>query len=197
MPRTAEQSALVRQKRRAKILSKALHQFALLSFDELTIDDIATACNCSHGLFYHYFDSKEAVYAALMEDRLQKHPNWVFPYGEALELGGLDGLKRSLEFVRDRLHDAESAVLYLKIDLTAPFSTLKSTVDLTSQNIHETFIDLIKQGQEKGEIRQGNSEHYAVLLTDALTGACLRRLSLGDPNCVTTDIDIILSMLAA
>lgn len=197
MPRTAEQSAELREKRRKKILAKALHQFALLSFDELTIDDIASACNCSHGLFYHYFDSKEAVYNALMDERLERHPEWVFPTEEVLALGGIKGLRKAFDYVKERLHDAEAAVLYLKIDLTAPYSTSQRVSPLRSENITKTFIDLIIQGQNNNEIRHGNPEHYAVLLTDALTGACFRRLSLGDPNYVTTDVDTIFAMLAA
>ena len=62
MPRTAEQNNAIKDKRREKILQSSLRVFANANYDKVAIDDINKASHCSHGLFYHYFVSKEAVF---------------------------------------------------------------------------------------------------------------------------------------
>lgn len=194
MPRSAEQSALLREKRRAKILQKALKLFANLSFDDLTIDDIAKACNCSHGLFYHYFKSKEAVYNALMEERHVKHPEWECPVEKILEVGGYKGLELAFQYINDRLHDSETAVLYLELDLHRPFTTLRKSEPLLGDDFYNLLYKLVKKGRDDGDIIFGDPDDIATLIIDSAIGATTRRLCLGDPAFKTADIQLMLSL---
>ena len=67
MPRTPQQNAIIRDKRRTKILLKTLKLFATKGFDEVTIDAISIESACSHGLVYHYFEKKEDIFNGLFE----------------------------------------------------------------------------------------------------------------------------------
>ena len=194
MPRSAEQSALLREKRRAKILQKALKLFANLSFDDLTIDDIAKACNCSHGLFYHYFKSKEAVYNALMEERRAKHPEWECPSKKILEVGGYKGLDLAFQYINDRLHDSETAVLYLELDLHRPFTTLRKSEPLLGEDFYDLLYKPVQNGRDDGDIIFGDPDDIATLIIDAAIGATTRRLCTGDPAFKTADIQLMLSL---
>ena len=59
MPRSPEQNQIVKDRRKAKLLDNALKVFAIKGYSNTSIDSITKAARCSHGLFYHYFDSKE------------------------------------------------------------------------------------------------------------------------------------------
>lgn len=189
MPRTAEQSAALREKRRAKILRKSLRLFCALSFDALTIDDIASACNCSHGLFYHYFQSKEGVYNALMEERHEKHPEWECPVKEIKEIGGYEGLKKLFEYVSARLHDDEEAVLYLNLDLFRPMTTAKKSEPLLGEDLHKLIYALVKKAYDDGDITAGNPTDLSFFIIETAIGATMRRLCVGlhDFKIVNTD----------
>ena len=50
--------------RRAQLLELALELFAERTYEEISIDEIASAAGVSKGLLYHYFASKRAFYVA-------------------------------------------------------------------------------------------------------------------------------------
>jgi len=54
--------------RRAQLLSLGLHLFANRSYDEISIDELASAAGISKGLLYHYFSSKRDFYIACVRE---------------------------------------------------------------------------------------------------------------------------------
>lgn len=62
MPTREEQ----KEQRRKLILEKALELFAKKGYSDTKIGDIAAAAHMSTGLMFHYFDSKEQLYEALV-----------------------------------------------------------------------------------------------------------------------------------
>ena len=55
------------RERKHTILNDALKIFCQKGLKETTIDDICESANLSHGLFYHYFKSKQDLYNGLSE----------------------------------------------------------------------------------------------------------------------------------
>jgi AcrR family transcriptional regulator len=55
--------------RRERLLDAALDVFVERGFGAATVRDIAQAAGVTAGLLYHYFDSKEALLATLLEER--------------------------------------------------------------------------------------------------------------------------------
>jgi AcrR family transcriptional regulator len=55
--------------RREQIIDAAMHVFAQKGFVRATNKDIARAAGITPGLIYHYFDSKEALFQAIIEGR--------------------------------------------------------------------------------------------------------------------------------
>src|SRR5579884_3164066 len=70
-PRTEEQNQKIKDERHEQILQAGIAVFAHKGFAATKITDIAAAANMSHGLIYHYFTSKEAVYVAIIERAMQ------------------------------------------------------------------------------------------------------------------------------
>ena len=54
--------------RRQQLLELGLELFGEQTYDELSIDDIASRAGVSKGLLYHYFPSKRAFYVAAVEE---------------------------------------------------------------------------------------------------------------------------------
>ena len=90
-PRTARGEKTLR-----KILDAALGEFGERGFGDSSIVGITTRAKVALGTFYTYFDSKEAVFAALVGDMSSRVRDHVAPVlGKAID--GLDGERLALE----------------------------------------------------------------------------------------------------
>ena len=69
MPKSDEQLIKIKDARQSEIVISALKVFCEKGYSGATINDIVKKAKCSHGLFYHYFDSKKAIFDAVMETR--------------------------------------------------------------------------------------------------------------------------------
>ena len=67
MPRTKEAFQHIRDESKQHILSKAAKVFASKGLASTKVSDLAEAAGISQGLLYRYFDSKEGVFAELLE----------------------------------------------------------------------------------------------------------------------------------
>jgi AcrR family transcriptional regulator len=52
------------EERRSQLLRLGVEHFGRVPYDDVSIDDIASAAGISKGLLYHYFPTKKAFYAA-------------------------------------------------------------------------------------------------------------------------------------
>ncbi len=69
MPRSPSTNRDIRDSRRADILKAATKLFARRSLTDTKIGEIAAEAGLSHGLVYHYFPSKEAIFEAILVDK--------------------------------------------------------------------------------------------------------------------------------
>ncbi|QIK97297.1 TetR/AcrR family transcriptional regulator [Sphingomonas sp. HDW15A] len=89
-PRTARGERTLR-----KILDAAIAEFGERGFAETSIVGITSRAKVALGTFYTYFDSKEALFAALVQDMSGKVRDLVAPaFAEARD--ALDGERRAL-----------------------------------------------------------------------------------------------------
>jgi AcrR family transcriptional regulator len=84
-PRTARGERTLR-----KILDAALAEFGQKGFHESSIVGITSRAKVALGTFYTYFDSKEALFAALVQDMSRQVRDYVYPKLE----GSTDGIDR-------------------------------------------------------------------------------------------------------
>ena len=175
MPRTAEQNQAIKDKRRSKLLSYALKAFAANGYDHTAIDDITKPSKCSHGLFYHYFESKEVVFRALIEDVIMQAD--VLPIQKAYELGGVEGLHELIKFgasiEKGGLKDI--AIAEIIIDLPNATSLDEFAREFAdANNPRRVLADLIKQGQDQGKVIDGDPNKIADILIDLLLASFKR-----------------------
>ncbi len=169
MPRTAEQNQAIKDKRRSKLLSYALKAFAANDYDHTAIDDITKPSKCSHGLFYHYFESKEIVFRALIEDVII--PEGTFPVERALELGGSAGLSELIKYAASLGNGSMKNIAISEIVINLPKAVGLDEFGRAfadSHDLRKALIVLIGQGQNEGKVIDGNPEEIADAIIDLL-----------------------------
>lgn len=95
MPRSPEDNQQLKDARRVDILRAATRVFAKKGFAETKISDVAKEAGLSHGLVYHYFANKDAVFQAILADKLE-HSRAMMQEDDSLPGSALDRMRASI-----------------------------------------------------------------------------------------------------
>lgn len=92
-----------RGQRRAALVATAADLFARTPYDDIHINDIATAANVAHGLLFYYFKDKRGLYLAVLERTLDEIVDLHRPLaGEDTREERLRGLlRRQIDYRRE------------------------------------------------------------------------------------------------
>ena len=113
MPRISDQDRAVRRQR---IVDAAWRRLATNGYHETTIDDVCDEAGVSKGAFYGYFDTKQALFLALLEEETEALNRVA---GELAEQE-LPGAERVRRFVQAMLEVGDDAGrVQLRADLWA------------------------------------------------------------------------------
>ena len=170
MPRSSEQNRIIKDRRRAKLLRAALRVFAAKGYRGTSVDDITKEARCSHGLFYHYFESKADAYEAVLKE-LVIPSNAVPPLEEALAKHGDAGLALIGAYIEqitngDKIQWA-SAMVYMGIG-DGEEAKIAQKVGISTVNAKTALIELIKEGQEEGVAIEGDPEEIAEIVSSVI-----------------------------
>ena len=164
---------------RARIIESAIKLFSNRGYDTASVDDICAEAGMSKGAFYHHFESKQALFLALLDSWLQTIDNAIeaskdktapetfmqmteaFPY--IFETAG-EGLPMFLEFWLQASRDKK--VWEASI---APY-----------RRYHKYFTSLIKKGVDEGSFVEVNPELASRMIVSTAMGLLLQ--SLLDPK---------------
>jgi AcrR family transcriptional regulator len=145
-------------KRREQVLQTAARLFSEQSYHGTTVGDVCDALGVGKGVFYWYFESKEALFSELLESslyRLRKAQN------AAIERVGdpvtrlEQGIRASIEFFR-----ADPEVLAL-IRIAGRYEQFQALVQRGQQIVVADTATHIKEGMAAGSIRHGDPELMA------------------------------------
>lgn len=176
MPRTPEQNANIRDKRKAKIMKKALKLFAINGFDNVAVDDITEEANCSHGLFYHYFQTREDIYNELMKVKREHYAKYDAMLTEAFNTRGKKGLDILCDYLELMSSANEDVIYYSRLKVISGFATKTKESNLIGYDYIDGVVNLIKQAQEDGDVKEGDPKQIALILIDFANGISYRRL---------------------
>jgi AcrR family transcriptional regulator len=136
------------RERKQQLIDCAAQLFAERGFAETRIKDIVDAAGVAKGLFYWYFENKEALFAEVAADirlRLRKHQATAID-PDADPLGQIrQGAQASVHFM------AENAHFFSLLEVETGAVTEASRRKGTAQHIRDVRA-LIVQGQEQGGI---------------------------------------------
>ena len=96
-PRTPEQFEELRESRKQQIMDAALELFAQEGYASCSIAQLANHTGISKGLMYNYFESKEALLVAIIEDGISEFLDYFNPdHDGALTTEELTGFIRKV-----------------------------------------------------------------------------------------------------
>lgn len=151
--RKSEKPTFIEQERRKQILQVSAELFRLKGFDSTSVEDIAQAAGVSRGVIFYYFDGKRDIGAQTATQSLKQYSEYV---RERVE-GHSNSRDQLLEFVAaclDYQRDHREVYL-LYIDLIGCFGDAGDKYSLTvsmNRRTRELLAEMIRRGQEKGEI---------------------------------------------
>jgi AcrR family transcriptional regulator len=178
MPRTAKDNELIRATRREEIFLAAGRVFAKKGFAATKIADIAAEAGLSHGLLYHYFTSKEAVYAALFDEIMKRRP-----LREEVTKGSRSAIERVERIVAMWLEKTkerpELSILIAQAFLGDTFPSAQRDAFLEySRESFQHMLGDIAQAQRDGDVtRRVPVEELALTLLATVRGLAVIRVA--------------------
>ena len=160
--------------KRRLILHAAVRVFAEKGYHGCRIADVARAAGVAYGLVYHYFQNKEELLESVFAEQWTIFINAL----EAIDAGpGTAGDKIAglFGFVFDVYKTAPAAVRVLMLEVThTPQGLRAGSTRETFEKAVRLLADVVRQGQERGELRR---QADPILAAAALLGAMELTLS--------------------
>jgi len=157
------------QQTRQAIFDTAVDLFAKKGYDKVTVDDICARVGVTKGAFYNHFRSKDQI---ILEEFMRMDEHYVRVAEE------IDALPTSLEKLKAFNHAAITLMADIGVRLMkvlyhsqiAPHMRKPYLAD-EKRYLYRITNELIKEGQEKGEIRGDlASEEMASMFIDCFRG---------------------------
>ncbi|MDE5546320.1 MAG: TetR/AcrR family transcriptional regulator [Anaeroplasmataceae bacterium] len=144
-----------KEKRRREILNVGLDLFIRKGYAGTRTAEIANIVGISEGLLFHYFETKEKLYLTLIEIAINGKDN-IFQSTEESPIGFYERTaKEILDYITKEPFAAKLFVLMNRAQYDEVFSDQIHKYFMRKQDI-EYSVNLIKQGQREGSIREGN-----------------------------------------
>ena len=199
MPKTKEQFEQIKRERVEKIDRSALFLFATKGYDTITVDDIAKDSDCSHGLIFHYFGSKEGLFKHVVSDVASKNIS---------EIISAVNFKQKPKFVLMDLLDAYlnalkstnneyAYTIYLLLTMHMRNNPLPKAVKdpCDTTNIFSHFRYVIEKGQEDGSFYDYNSVELTIACVSTIRGLSVARINLGSKKFRPPKSEVIAKMI--
>lgn len=198
MPKTKEQCEQIRNERIDSILTVAAKEFAIKGYDAINLDEVTKNAKCSHGLLYHYFKNKEALYEAVLKYK-------VYPFG-AFVVKDVDFNQKAKFVVHDIINSAfkilksnnEERILNLYLLLNIHLQ--KSLRFIKKNEEGHTLIfakmkELINRGKEEGDFADTNTDELTICVLSLIKGVAFTRINIGYKRFTCPRSEIVMKML--
>lgn len=152
MPRSPSTNRDIRDTRRADIVRAATKLFARRGFSDTKIGDIAKEAKLSHGLVYHYFPSKDAIFEAILADKHEA------AWGDLERLEAEQGLGGALRAMLSRSIDEAHAQPEVTVMVTQALLTdsvpqgLRDAIRKSARQSFARTVSLLERGQQAGVV---------------------------------------------
>ena len=173
-----------REARYWEILSVALDLFITKGYSGTKVADIATAVGMSTGLLFHYFRSKESLYEELIKLGISSSTN-TFPKEND---DPLRYLEETAKQIFTSLEEQPFAAKMFVLMGQAYYSGVSSYADelkLMEVDMYTSTVALMKKGQERGVIREGDPYALSIAYWSSIQGICEQMAVLPDAPCPT------------
>jgi len=186
-----------KERRREVILAAAKRVFAKKGYHVTTMADVAKAARISYGSVYWYFDSKDALFHALMDSEEVALRRQIDADLEALP-DGTDGEEAFRASVRATFEFFEADRDVVKL-LFRDSYVLGERFDRHLAGIYEGFIGDIEQtiaaAQAQGQVVEAPARMVAFSVAALISQLALRRLATDDGVPASVVADFVVTLL--
>jgi AcrR family transcriptional regulator len=164
---------------RTQLMNSAIKLFSTQGFKSASVDDICKDAGVSKGAFYHHFESKQALFLALLD-------GWLHTIDSAIEAAREKSAPETfLQITQAFPYIFESAgdhlPMFLEFWLQASRDeTIWQASVAPYRRYHREFTQLIKKGVDEGSFVEVNPELTARMIVSMAMGLLLQ--SLLDPE---------------
>jgi AcrR family transcriptional regulator len=194
MPRSPKDNQQIRDARREELLAAAGRVFAEKGFARTKISEIAAAAGLSHGLVYHYFENKDAIFGAIVDTMLARIDQDLEVEGER----AIDRIEASIERARTRCCqtiDAGKVVSQTMMQGQVP-DAIRTRVAAHVRGAHAKAVEWIAEAQEDGDVdRSVPAEELASAMFCLVRGMSIRMPGMPDLPFVLPRTQTVLRML--
>ena len=198
MPKTAEQFEEIRKGREESILTAGLYLFATKGYEQTSADSIRAIVNCSHGLLYHYFKSKDDLYKAVIEKKVRPIVSAVIQTVDRNRKAKYvlaDIFNNSLEKLKSSDDEyAWALALLLDIHLQTVINPAIKSVE-KDKKVYDWVYELIEKGKNEGDFNDLDSRELVISIIAFFKGLSYNRVKIGHKKFLCPSIDIIMKMI--
>ena len=178
-PRSKQQNEQIKEDRRTQILDAALVVFARRGLAATKIGDIAAEAGLSHGLVYHYFQSKEDIFTELISIA-DRSSSSALLQAEQMPLPPVEKLRTIAQLVLQSIWESsESACMfYVMAQAMLSDNTPPKAKEILTQygTPFKVLTRIIAQGQTQGVLVQGDAAQMATVFWATIQGLATFRL---------------------
>lgn len=160
---------LQKEERRQEILNVGLDLFIQKGYAATRTAEIAHAVGMSEGLLFHYFESKEKLYVTLLQIAVSGKDN-IFALKETNPLKFFEETAKTIfEYITQEPFAAKLFVLMSRAQYETALPEQLRGAFLRQRDM-EFAVNLVRQGQQEGTIREGNPIALATAFFMAIQG---------------------------
>ena len=176
-PRSEEQNEAIKDERREQILSGALRVFARKGYAAAKISDIVAKSGVSHGLVYHYFASKEEIFFELLKRAIDTSSETLLMVNE-LPLSPIEKVRQTASYILRGIGEFEESAYYFLIVIHASVMEGPEPREVEASTALETMAKILREGQERGEVKSGDTMEMSTVFFSAIQGLAMYKLAM-------------------
>lgn len=155
---------MVRTNKEQAIIDSAAREFRYKGFAQTRMANIAKNANLSYGLLYHYFDSKEKLFNAIIEDWWHEFHGRLLSLKEA-PTDTFEKLEGVVEFVFDIFNKKPNETYIYFTEISRGFIHQQNPQwNDKVRRLYTVCRDIMKEGQEHGVLTQDIRPHYLAFI---------------------------------
>ncbi len=164
---------------RSKIISSAIKLFSTRGYNTASVDDICKEAEISKGAFYHHFESKQALFLALLD-------GWLTTIDQGIEASRESSVPETFFLITQAFPYIfktanEGLPMFLEFWLQASRDEKIWQASIAPyRRYHKFFTSLIKRGVDEGSFVDVDPELTARMIVSMAMGLLLQ--SLLDPK---------------
>lgn len=178
-----------------QILNKARDIFARHGYRKTTVEDIGGACGLGKAALYHYFSSKEQIFAEVVRTESRKILAQV-----RAAVGAADGPRAQLLAMLKTSFNAVSVAIAELVENTRA-AELRASLPLAAEALRELLDEeveilrkILEAGARQGVFRKITSPSVPLVIISGLRGVQLHILEVEKPPVLEEAIDAVLDL---